>query len=242
MRREEQLGWPAAGAVSVAVLAGRRKRSESVALGSPLEAVGTPVVTPHGYFRAHREGPPAHWHQGVDLSAAACSRVLAIGDGSIVATDPGLGKIVRKLRLDTPGSWGGVDAIDAVVYADLGLTIVEPGKRVHKGDVIAFVAPAGFVHLAVKQKTAHGETFIDLKAKLPTNPIAKEKQLARARERTCLFGSDIATSVEGYTNEPSSHFVPDAPNSPRSTALRSPGSAQALEPTWLLPGDMKSSD
>jgi len=163
MRREEQLGWLAAGAVGVAVFASRRKRGASVALGSPLETVGTPVVTPHGYFRAHREGPPAHWHQGVDLAAPAGSRVLAVSDGAIVATDPGLGKIVRKLRLDAPGSWGGVDAIDAVVYADLGLPIVEPGKRVRKGDIIAFVAPAGFVHFAVKQKTAQGETFIDPK-------------------------------------------------------------------------------
>lgn len=162
MNRDAQLGLLAAGAVGVAVLAGRRNRRPTVALGSPVEAPGTPIVTPHGYFRAHREGPPAHWHQGVDLAVPAGSRVLAVGDGTIVPTEPGLGKIVRKLRLDAPASWGG-EAIDAIVYADLGLPIVEPGKRVRKGDVIAFVAPAGFIHFAVKQATARGERFIDPK-------------------------------------------------------------------------------
>jgi murein DD-endopeptidase MepM/ murein hydrolase activator NlpD len=153
----------AVGAVGVALFVGRRRAAETSRLGSPLEADSAPIVTPHGYFRAHREGPPAHWHQGIDLAAPAGSRVLAVGDGQIVAANPGLGKIVRKLRLDAPSSWGGADSIDAVVYADLGLPLVEPGKRVHRGDVIAFVAPAGFVHFAVKQKTAVGETFIDPK-------------------------------------------------------------------------------
>lgn len=160
MNRDAQLGLLAAGAVGVAVLAARHNRRATVALGSPVEATGTPVVTPHGYFRAHREGPPVHWHQGIDLAAPAGSRVLAVGDGTIVAANPGIGKIVRKLRLDAPASWGG-EAVDAIVYADLGLPIVEPGKLVRKGDVIAFVAPAGFVHFAVKQTTAHGETFVD---------------------------------------------------------------------------------
>jgi hypothetical protein len=89
--------------------------------------------------------------------------VLAVGDGVIVRAEPGLGKTVRKLRLDHPGSWGGLELVDDVVYADLGLPIVLPGKRVRRGDVIAFVAPAGFVHFAVKQIGAQGETFIDPK-------------------------------------------------------------------------------
>jgi murein DD-endopeptidase MepM/ murein hydrolase activator NlpD len=73
------------------------------ALVSPLEMGGTPRVTPHGYFAAPRAGPPIHRHQGVDLAAPPGSRVLAVGDGKIVRTDPGLGKIVRKLQLDVPG-------------------------------------------------------------------------------------------------------------------------------------------
>ena len=160
MNRDAHLGLLAAGAVGAAVLASRRTRRAAAVLGSPVEAKGAPVVTPHGYFRAHREGPPVHSHQGIDLAAPAGSRVLAVGDGTIVSTEPGLGKIVRKLRLDAPASWGG-EAVDAIVYADLGLPIVEAGKRVRKGDVIAFVAPAGFVHFAVKQTTARGETFVD---------------------------------------------------------------------------------
>lgn len=159
----EQVAWTALGTAGVAVLFGRRTYASDDGLGSPIEVAGIPRVTPHGYFRAHRAGPPEHWHQGIDLIAPPSSRVFAVGDGTIIKAEPGLGKIVRKLRLGAPGSWGGLQSIDLVVYADLGVPIVEPGKRVRKGDVIAFVAHEGFVHFAVKQKRARGETFIDPK-------------------------------------------------------------------------------
>jgi murein DD-endopeptidase MepM/ murein hydrolase activator NlpD len=101
-------------------------------------------------------------HQGVDLAASPGSRVLAVGDGVIVAANPGLGKTVRKLLLDSPATWdAGAEPIAVVVYADLGRPLVEPGDRVLRGDPIALVDKAGFVHFAVKTRTARGETFID---------------------------------------------------------------------------------
>jgi murein DD-endopeptidase MepM/ murein hydrolase activator NlpD len=136
----------------------------SILLGSPVKVGGPPVVTPHGGFAAARSGPPAHEHQGVDLAARPGSQVLAVGDGTIVATDPGLGKLVRKLRLDVPGSWAfGRRPVDAVVYADLGRALVAPGDRVRRGDPIALVDKAGFVHFAVKQSRPGGEVFFDPK-------------------------------------------------------------------------------
>lgn len=120
------------------------------------------VVTAHGFFGASRSGPPAHTHQGVDLVAAAGDVVRAVGDGRIVAANPGLGKIVRKLRLDPPGSWSERGAlVSYVVYADLGTPLAEVGQRVRKGDPIARVAREGFVHFAVKRVGDHGEEFID---------------------------------------------------------------------------------
>jgi murein DD-endopeptidase MepM/ murein hydrolase activator NlpD len=88
--------------------------------------------------------------------------VLAVGDGEIVPASPGLGKTVRKLRLDAPAAWsaGGLP-IEYVVYADLGMPLVEPGDHVRRGDPIAFVDAPGFVHFAVKTKDARGETFVD---------------------------------------------------------------------------------
>lgn len=140
------------------------KRSGSPLLASPLESGGAPLVTPHGFFSAPRAGPPAHAHQGVDLAAPAGSRVLAVGDGVIVATDPGLGKLVRKLRLDVPGTWlVGRRRAHAVVYADLGSALVQPGDRVRKGQPIALVDNSGFVHFAVKESTPRGEVFFDPK-------------------------------------------------------------------------------
>jgi murein DD-endopeptidase MepM/ murein hydrolase activator NlpD len=103
-------------------------------------------------------------HQGTDLAAPPGSHVLAVGDGVIVRTDPGLGKIVRKLRLDVPGAWGlGHRRVNAVVYADLGTPLVQPGDRVRKGDSIALVDKAGFVHFAVKETRPSGEIFFDPK-------------------------------------------------------------------------------
>lgn len=133
-------------------------RSHSSALGSPVEAA-IPNVTPHGGYGASRKGPPAHDHQGVDLLAPAGSHVLAVGVGRIVSTQPGLGKVVLKLQLDEPAAWsaGGVP-IAAIVYADLGTPLVEPGDRVLPGDPIATVAQRGFVHFAVKTP---GGRFID---------------------------------------------------------------------------------
>jgi murein DD-endopeptidase MepM/ murein hydrolase activator NlpD len=154
--------WIWAGSLGALVLMRRRPPHRAAAtLGLPIEGRSL-TATPHGFFGAARSGPPIHSHQGVDLAARPGSRIFAVGDGAIVATDPGLGKIVRKLRLDRPESWGG-ETVDAIVYADLGLPLVEPGKRVRQGDVIAYVAPAGFVHFAVKQRTDRTETFIDPK-------------------------------------------------------------------------------
>ncbi len=153
--------WLTLGAVGLLALASRRRR-RGASLGSPVEARAVPTTTPHGYFGAHRDGPPIHAHQGIDLAAPPGSRVLAVGDGTIVRAEPGLGKIVRKLRLDAPGAWEtGASPVDAIVYADLGTPLVEPGERVRKGDAIAVVAPAGFVHFAVKEKRTTGETFVD---------------------------------------------------------------------------------
>jgi murein DD-endopeptidase MepM/ murein hydrolase activator NlpD len=138
--------------------------STDLLLGPPLEANGTPRVTPHGHYGAFRDGPPIHTHQGVDLAAPPGSAVLAVGDGTIVATDPGLGKVVRKLKLDRPGVWPDNAAgplVTHAVYADLGPTLVEPGARVRKGQAIARVAKAGFVHFAVKSTTAGREEFFD---------------------------------------------------------------------------------
>src|ERR1700722_7812076 len=74
-------------------------------LGSPLETSDWPRATPHGAYGAPRARPPRHRHQGLYLAAPPGSFVLAVGDGVIVATNPGLGRVVRKLRLDAPSAW-----------------------------------------------------------------------------------------------------------------------------------------
>jgi murein DD-endopeptidase MepM/ murein hydrolase activator NlpD len=152
--------WLGLGAGALLVLG--RKRGGSTLLGSPVEVNGAPKVTPHGHFGAAREGPPIHTHQGTDLAAPPGSYVLAVGDGLIVKTDPGLGKVVRKLQLDTPGAWERRGRpVHAIVYADLGKPLVEPGQRVKKGDRIAVVDRPGFVHFAVKEYQPGREVFFD---------------------------------------------------------------------------------
>ena len=89
---------------SVGALWFLHRRPARALLVSPIEVDGIPTVTTHGGFGAPRSGPPRHTHQGVDLAAPAGSRVLAVGDGVIVRANPGLGKIVRKLRLDAPAA------------------------------------------------------------------------------------------------------------------------------------------
>jgi len=145
------------GSVVGAILLGRYRL-----LGSPIAASGPARVTPHGSFGEARRGPPAHKHQGIDLIAPPGALVLAVGDGKIVDAKPGLGKIVRKLELDVPSTWTSSGRIvSAVVYADLGAPLVAPGDLVRRGDPIARVAHAGFVHFAVKERTHDGEVFFD---------------------------------------------------------------------------------
>jgi murein DD-endopeptidase MepM/ murein hydrolase activator NlpD len=140
---------------SAALLMLRRDRS---VLALPIASALR--VTPHGDFGATRSGPPRHAHQGIDIAATPGSRIVAVGDGVIVAVNPGLGKTVRKLRLDVPGAWSfGPRRIDHVVYADLGTPLVSPGHRVRKGDAVALVDKSGFFHFAVKS----GEDFFDPK-------------------------------------------------------------------------------
>jgi murein DD-endopeptidase MepM/ murein hydrolase activator NlpD len=156
--------WIALGSAGALLLIARKRDASggSIILGSPVEAHGVPTVTPHGYFGAPRAGPPRHTHQGVDLGAPAGSHVLAVGDGVIVRTNPGLGKIVRKLRLDVPAAWDfSHRRVDSIVYADLGMPLVQPGDHVRKGDPIALVDKAGFVHFAVKEARPSGEVFFD---------------------------------------------------------------------------------
>jgi murein DD-endopeptidase MepM/ murein hydrolase activator NlpD len=164
--KRETWTWIGLGSLGALLLLGRKQAPSggSLILGSPVEANGPPKVTPRGYFGAPRAGPPAHTHQGVDLAALPGSHVLAIGDGVIIKTDPGLGKVVRKLRLDLPGAWDlNHRRVDAVVYADLGTPLVQPGDRVRKGDPIALVWNQGFVHFAVKEFRRSGEVFFDPK-------------------------------------------------------------------------------
>lgn len=154
--------WFGLGSTALLLLARNRRAPSSHLLGMPLETPAAPRVTPHGYFGAPRAGPPKHSHQGIDLAAPPGSHVLAVGDGLIVKTDPGLGKIVRKLRLDVPGAWDlNQRRVAAIVYADLGTPLVHPGDRVRRGDPIALVDKAGFVHFAVKEFQPRGEVFFD---------------------------------------------------------------------------------
>jgi murein DD-endopeptidase MepM/ murein hydrolase activator NlpD len=165
--KREHWGWIALGSAGVLLLVSRKGSlpSGSPILGSPLDGGGRASVTPRGFYGAPRDGPPRHLHQGIDLAARAGSHVLAVGEGVIVRTDPGLGKIVRKLRLDVPGAWDFAHRrVDAVLYADLGTPLVQPGDRVRRGDPIALVDKAGFFHFAVKELRPGGEVFFDPKA------------------------------------------------------------------------------
>lgn len=53
--------------------------------------------------------------------------------------------------------------VDSIVYADLGTPLKHPGDRVRKGEPIALVDKAGFVHFAVKDHVAGREVFFDPK-------------------------------------------------------------------------------
>jgi murein DD-endopeptidase MepM/ murein hydrolase activator NlpD len=57
-----------------------------------------------------------------------------------------------------------VSRVGAVVYADLGTPLVQPGDRVRRGDRIALVDRTGFFHFAVKELRPGGEVFFDPKA------------------------------------------------------------------------------
>jgi murein DD-endopeptidase MepM/ murein hydrolase activator NlpD len=148
--------WVALGSLTAWLFFSRRR----TALGSPV--YGQLQITPRGWFGARRPGPPAHRHQGIDIAATRDSFVLAVGDGIIIEAKPGLGGVVRKLKLDAPGAWTwNGRRVCAVVYADLGVPFAEPGDRVRRGDPIGQVGDANFFHFAVKAADGDGEVFID---------------------------------------------------------------------------------
>ena len=151
--------WLLAAGIGVAVLALRR-RPKSAALIAPLN--GVLMTTPNGAFGARRKGPPAHKHQGIDLATRPGAFVRAVGDGVVVAANPGLGGIVRKLQLDEPRAFaGGGEPIAFVVYADLGSALREPGERVVAGEPLGVVGARGFVHFACKRVVGGREQFFD---------------------------------------------------------------------------------
>lgn len=153
MKRGTLWAWAFGITFAVASAIGRRRARRKLAL--PVQSTR---VTVHGHYGAPRVGPPAHAHQGIDLIARPGSYVLAVGDGEIVPTLPGLGRVVRKLELDHAAPFTlGLMPVDTVVYADLGTPLVHPGDRVKRGDAIAFVGNEGFVHFAVKR----GDRFMD---------------------------------------------------------------------------------
>ncbi len=149
----------AIGVVGFVIVRRNRPATDRLA-ASPLDV--DLVVTPHGHFGAPRKGPPVHTHQGVDLAAKPGSFVRAIAAGTIVATNPGLGGLVRKLKLDTPTAYvSGKQPVAFVVYADLGSALREPGEHVAQGEPIAVVGKRGFFHFACKRVVGGREEFFD---------------------------------------------------------------------------------
>lgn len=125
----------------------------------PLQTLIAPLTLPfrqptsHGYFGARRptdtSKPKDHSHQGVDLPGADDEAILAVGDGKIVVSDPGVGQLVRVLLLDDGR---------AVVYADLGTADVQPGTLLKAGSKIGTIKKhdpkshtGGFVHVAIRE-------------------------------------------------------------------------------------------
>ena len=123
----------------------RSKKAVSQLLKAPLVA---PLrqPTPHGYYGARRPTdvklPLDHYHQGVDLGGTAGEKILAVGDGKIVPSNPGKGEIVRVLLLNDGR---------AVVYADIGTPLVKDGDILKAGDTVGLVRPNGFVHVAIRE-------------------------------------------------------------------------------------------
>lgn len=123
----------------------RDKKMPNQTLSPPL-ALPLRKPTPHGYYGARRPTDPKlpedHKHQGVDLSGKADEKILAVGNGKIVPSNPGKGEIVRVLLLDDGR---------AVVYADIGTPLVEPGAILKTGDTIGLMRKNGFVHVAIRE-------------------------------------------------------------------------------------------
>jgi len=130
----------------------------STQLAPPL-AMPLRKVTPHGQFGANRPAGstnPDHQHQGVDLMGKAGEAVFAVGNGQIVDAKPGIGQTVRVLLLDDGR---------AVVYADLGTAVAEPGQRMKTGDTVGTVRQNGFVHVGIRE-SRYGR-FLDPKGLIP---------------------------------------------------------------------------
>ena len=130
---------------------------------APPVALPLRKTTPNGWYNAPRPaglkpGDPKidHYHQGVDLKGKADEPILAVGNGRIASANAGKGELVRVLLLDDGR---------AVVYADLGSAMVEPGAVIRTGQQIGTMRKNGFVHVAIRA-TRYGK-FMDRKGIIP---------------------------------------------------------------------------
>lgn len=134
-----------------------------LALGPPL-ALPLRSMTPNGYHNAPRwrlpdggttgdrnKAPPGakvdHVHEGVDLQGKPGEDVIAVSDGVVQSVyPPGGGACMVGLKLALPDG-------RYAVYCDMGKVTTAVGARMRRGDVIGKVAPRGFVHIAVKDRS-----------------------------------------------------------------------------------------
>lgn len=126
------LVWLILGATALAGLPGcsstpRRERATVVPSGWPV--AGAEISSPFGTRRGHG------FHQGVDLSAPAGSRVIATGDGVVVFAGRSSG-YGRTVLIDHGRGW-------RTRYAHLKRIRVSTGERVARGEVIGTVGRSG---------------------------------------------------------------------------------------------------
>lgn len=145
-----------------AVEADSKKDKSKMALLQLIPPLSLPLrkPTPHGHYHDRRPTDEKqkfdHLHQGVDLAGHHDEPIFAVGDGKIVDSDPGKGQIVRVLLLKDGR---------AVVYADLGEAIVNPGRVMKAGEIIGKVRGNGFVHMAIRE--SRWGKFIDPTGVIP---------------------------------------------------------------------------
>lgn len=181
-------------------------------------AIPSPITSLFG-FRIHPITGDRRFHAGTDLGAAQGTPVLAAQDGVVESADYaggyGLMVVLTHPNEETPLQ---------TRYAHLSEILVEPGKRVKKGDVIGLVGSTGnstgpHLHFEMLQYTAGEWVLINPDGLIQVSLANLVKALNNPMQAMSFDLSDLNLNRSGVANAAGANSAVELPILPGQNGI-----------------------